>query len=66
MITLEYYLLMLIGNLKHDKHKETINKWFKKKGVKFLGERHVYINCNIAKNEPHLIKFGENTTIAGS
>lgn len=25
----------------------------------------MHINCNIAKNEPHLISIGENTTVAG-
>lgn len=36
------------------------------KGVHLpIGGGNVRINCNIAKNEPHLITIGENTTIAG-
>lgn len=65
MIELEYNIVKLIGKIRRDKHKETLTKWFKKKGVNFVGGGYVYINTNIAKNEPHLITIGENTTIAG-
>lgn len=66
MVTLEYYLIKFIGKIKRDKHEETLNNWFMKKGVHLpIGGGNVRINCNIAKNEPHLITIGENTTIAG-
>lgn len=65
MITLEYYIHVLLGKIKKDKHKETITKWFSKKGILFPTGGPVYINSNIAKNEPHLISIGKNTTIAG-
>lgn len=65
MITVEYYLALLLGKIKRDKHKETITKWFKRKGINLPESEHVYINCNIAVSEPHLITIGGNTTIAG-
>lgn len=65
MITFEYYFCILLSKLRRDKHKETITRWFAKKGVKFPNGVPVYINSNIAKNEPHLISIGKNTTIAG-
>lgn len=42
MITLEYYIAKIIGKIKRDQHKETLTKWFKKKGVKFSGGLCVY------------------------
>lgn len=65
MITLEYYIAVFLGKMRKDKHKETITKWFKKQGINFPDSEPVYINCNIAKGEPHLITIGGNTTIAG-
>lgn len=65
MVTLDYYIHLLMGKIRRDKHKETITKWFSKKGVLFPTGGPVYINSNIAKNEPHLISIGKNTTIAG-
>lgn len=66
MIALEYYFVKLLGKIKRDKNKETLNKWFARKGVHLPEDGgNVHINCNIAKNEPHLITIGENTTLAG-
>lgn len=66
IVTIEYYIAKIIGKIKHDKNKETLNRWFVKQGVHLPSEGgNVHINCNIAKNEPHLITIGENTTIAG-
>lgn len=65
MITVEYYCMLLLQKIRRDKHKETITKWFKKKGINFPDKEYVYINCNIATGEPHLITIGGNTTIAG-
>ena len=63
---LGYYVAKVIGKLKGDKNKETINKWFLKKGVIFIGGNNIHINSNIAINEPHLISIGDGTTIAGN
>lgn len=66
MTMLEYYFCKFIGKIKREKNKETLNKWFVKKGVHLPPKGgNVHINCNIAKNEPHLITIGYNTTIAG-
>ena len=65
MITVEYYLALLLGKIKRDKHKEILTKWFKRKGVNLPDGEYVYINSNIAVGEPHLITIGGNTTIAG-
>lgn len=63
-----YYFAKIIGNIKKDKKKETLNKWFIKQGVHLEedGEGWININSNIAINEPHLIFIGQNTTIAGN
>lgn len=65
---LGYYLAKLIGKIRRDKHKETLNNWFKKRGVSLdtNGPGWININSNIAVNEPHLISIGANTTIAGN
>lgn len=50
MIELEYSIAKLLGVLKRDKNKETINQWFIKKGVHLpVGGGNVHINSNIAK-----------------
>lgn len=65
-VSVEYYACKLIGKIRREKNKETLNKWFVKKGVHMpLDGKPIHINSNIAKNEPHLIYIGENTTIAG-
>lgn len=63
-----YYFAKAICKLKREKYKETLNKWFIKQGVHLeqKGEGWININSNIAKNEPHLIHIGQNTTIAGN
>lgn len=61
-----YFFAKVISKVRRDKNKEYINKWFRKKGVNFTGTGHVWINSNIAINEPHLISIGENTTVAGN
>lgn len=63
-----YFGAKIFGRLKRDKHKETLNKWFKKCGVHLEhgGNGWININSNIAINEPHLIYIGQNTTIAGN
>lgn len=63
-----YFLAKLLGKIKRDKHKETLNKWFEQQGVKLKkdGDGWININSNIAKNEPHLITIGNGTTIAGN
>lgn len=52
-----------------EKRKESLNKWFVKKGVHLEltdnSEQWININSNIAKNEPHLIYIGHSTTIGG-
>lgn len=56
----------ILSKLKREKHKETLNRWFAKQGIE-LGGGTGWINIcsNIAKNEPHLISIGNNTTIGG-
>lgn len=61
----EYYFYKLISKLKREKNKETLNRWFVRKGIHMPLDGNIHINCNIAKNEPHLIYIGENTTLAG-
>ena len=61
-----YNIAKLISVVKREKNKETLKKWFEKKGVTFTGTGNVWINSNIAINEPHLISIGSNTTIAGN
>lgn len=65
--TVGYFFAKLIGKIHRDKHKETLNKWFIKRGVNLGGD---IISCNIcsniAINEPHLITIGSGTTIAGN
>lgn len=65
---LGYFCAKLIGKLKRDKQKETLNRWFVKSGVhlELSGDGWININSNIALNEPHLIYIGQNTTIAGN
>ena len=65
MRRIQYFIAVLLSKLRREKHKETITKWFARKGVNFVGNGPVYINCNIALGEPNLITIGENTTIAG-
>lgn len=61
-----YIVAKTIGKLKRDKHKETLNRWFAKQGVELRGGTGwINICSNIAKNEPHLISIGNNTTIGG-
>lgn len=49
-------------------YKETLSKRSIKQGLLLeqKGEGRININSNIAKNEPHLINVGQNTTIAGN
>lgn len=62
-----YYFAKFISKIKREKYKETLNKWFQKQGVEFYGDGGwINICSNIAKNEPHLIKIGSNTTISGN
>ena len=62
-----YYLDKIIGKIKRDKHKETLNKWFVKQGVNLKeGDGWINICSNIAINEPHLITIGYNTTVGGN
>lgn len=37
MIPFEYSIVKIIGRIRGDKHKETLNKWFMKKGIIFPG-----------------------------
>lgn len=74
--TIGYFFAKLLGKIRQDKHKETLNKWFMKRGVKLLGYPEAFgggvtqpwtnICSNIAINEPHLISIGLGTTIAGN
>lgn len=65
--TLGYLFAKIISKLRHEKNKETINKWFIKQGVNLVGGGEgTHINSNIAINEPHLITIGVGTTIAGN
>lgn len=61
-----YFIAKVISKLKREKNKETINSFFKSKGVHFEGHGNYWINSNIAIHEPHLIHIGSNTTIAGN
>ena len=63
-----YVLAKIISKLRRERHKETLNRWFVKQGVELRGGGEGWINIcsNIAKNEPHLISIGNNTTIGGS
>ena len=63
-----YFLAKIIGKIKRDRQKETLNKWFIKRGVHLEndGPGWININSNIAVNEPHLITIGNGTTIAGN
>ncbi len=63
-----YILAKIKSKLKREKKKESINRWFVKQGVELrTDEAPGWINIcsNIAKNEPHLISIGNNTTIGG-
>ena len=60
-----YYFMKLFSKLSKNRH-EYIMRWFEKQGVNFPEGGPVWINTNIAKNEPHLISIGKNTTIAGN
>jgi len=63
---LGFYTAKIIGKLRHDKHNDTLNRWFAKQGVNLVGGNGwINICSNIAINEPHLITIGSNTTIAG-
>lgn len=35
--TAGYFFAKLLGKIRRDKHKETLNKWFMKRGVKLGG-----------------------------
>lgn len=35
--TAEYFFAKLLGKIRRDKHKETLNRWFMKRGVKLAG-----------------------------
>ncbi len=62
-----YFLAKVLGKLRCDKNKETLNRWFMRQGVNLVGGgKGTYINSNIAINEPHLITIGTGTTIAGN
>lgn len=62
-----YNVAKIIGIIRRDKHNETLNKWFIKRGVMLESDgKNIYINSNIAINEPELISIGEGTTIAGN
>lgn len=61
-----YFFACLLSKIRREKNKESINRWFAKRGVNFTGEGNYWINSNIAINEPHLITIGANTTIAGN
>lgn len=66
---IEYYIYKIISKIRKEKRKESLNKWFVKKGVHLEltdnSEQWININSNIAKNEPHLIYIGHSTTIGG-
>ena len=79
--TAGYFFAKLLGKIRRDKHKETLNKWFMKRGVKLGGYPEALessseksggtipwtnICSNIAINEPHLILIGLGTTVAGN
>ena len=77
-----YFTAKLLGKIRRDRHKETLNKWFMKRGVKLDGYPEAFnsasensgggtvpwtnICSNIAVNEPHLITIGLGTTVAGN
>ena len=61
-----YYVAKIISKLRREKNKESIMAYFERQGVCFPGGGPVWINSNIAKNEPHLISIGMNTTIGGN
>lgn len=63
MKDIEYTIVKIISKLKREKHKETIINFFQKQGIQ-IG-RGTNICCNIVTSESHLIKIGENVTIAG-
>lgn len=61
-----FILAKLISKIRHDSKEIDKLNFFKKEGVKFPGGGNgCYIYSNIAKNEPHLITIGNNTTISG-
>ena len=62
--TVGYFMAKFLGKVRRDRHKETLNRWFEKQGVKLGGG--VNICSNIAINEPHLITIGSGTTVAGN
>lgn len=80
--TAGYCFAKVLGKLRRDKHKETLSRWFMKRGVKLVGypealksspeslgggtQSWTNICSNIAINEPHLISIGLGTTIAGN
>lgn len=80
--TMGYFFAKLLGKIRRDRHKETLNKWFMKCGVKLGGypenlkissekwgaQAGLWTNIcsNIAINEPHLISIGLGTTVAGN
>ena len=40
--TIGYFLAKLIGKIRRDRYKETLNKWFMKRGVKLVGYPEVF------------------------
>ena len=74
-----YFFAKFLGKIRRDKYKQTLNRWFIKRGVKLCGypenleksseggtELWTNICSNIAINEPHLISIGLGTTVAGN
>lgn len=62
-----FTLAKLMSKIRHDPKEIDKLNFFKKEGVKFPGGGDgCYIYSNIAKNEPHLITIGNNTTISGN
>lgn len=37
-----YFMAKLLGKIRRDRHKETLNKWFMKRGVKLVGYPEIF------------------------
>lgn len=63
MNKLKYYYVKLLSKIKKEKTKETVNKYFRKCGIK-IGKQ-CNICSDIVTSEPYLIEIGSNVTIGG-
>ena len=63
MKTFQYILVKFLSKTVYKQNRDYINQWFRKQGAQIGMNAHIY--SNIAKNEPHLVRIGNNVTISG-